>query len=138
MRKGAKILAVFCMITIILTGCRQNHSKSVYRAVTGIDVISRQENVLIRRHYTAPPKMQAILLYLRILKPFGKPQLPPEKQEENVYLIAVQFSDGTVRYYRQKDHRYFSSGAGPWLSIDPEQAAGLYTILRQYPSDPQQ
>ena len=135
MRKCARFLAIFCICSTILSGCRQNYSKNVYRAVTQVDVVSQQENVLIRRHYTAQPKMRAILLYLRILKPGKKPNPPPNSKEDNVYLIAVKLSDGTIRYYRQKDHRYFSSGSGPWLSIDPSQAAGLYTILRQFPSD---
>ena len=80
--------------------------------------------------------MQSVLLYLRLLKPFGKPDTDPELVAAPVFEITVQLSDGQRHIYRQKDHRYFSKNALPWENIDPARASGLYALMRHYPSDP--
>ena len=79
--------------------------------------------------------MGSVLIYLRLLKPFGKPEKDPDTVDADIYEITVQLSDGNKRVYRQKAHRYFSRGQQQWERIDPERAAGLYTLMRQLPSD---
>lgn len=135
MKKFIKILALFCFFPVIISGCAKNHTlKPKHRVVTQVDIVTRHENVLIRRHYNTPEKMRPVLLYLRLLHPQGQID-ESGKKPDGIYLISLQLSDGHRRYYRQASHRYFSSGAGPWKNIDPAQAYQLYAIMRYLPSD---
>ena len=80
--------------------------------------------------------MESVLLYLRLLKPTGKPQVSADEITDDVFLITVHLSNGEKRYYRQAEHRYFTERDFPWFTIDPGQAAKLYAIMRHYTSDP--
>ena len=80
--------------------------------------------------------MEWVLIYLRLLKPLGKPDSDPDSLEKDIYEITVHLSDGSKRFYRQKAHRYFSKENRPWQSINPEYAAGLYSLMQHLPSDP--
>jgi hypothetical protein len=91
--------------------------------------------MLIQRHYTDSQKMEYVLLYLRLLKPFGKPDTDPDQLDKDVYQITVHLSDGDRRIYRQKAHKYFSWDSRPWQKIDPAQASGLYALMEHLPSD---
>ena len=116
---------------------KKDTQTSVFRAVTHVDIITEHNRELIRRHYSTPEKMRPVLLYLRLLKPYGKP-VEVDEAAGDVYLISISLSDGTRHYYRQASHKYLSKENGPWKSIDPGQAAQLYNILRKLPSDTQQ
>ena len=126
-------LCSFCIC--ILCGCGKNHTKPIYKVVTSVDVVTTRDGQLLRRHYTSQDKMRPVLLYLRMLKHSPLSEEISEPEGEDVFLIAVQLSDGTQRYYRQAKHRYFSFEGGPWRSIDPSSAAMLYAILRELPED---
>ena len=126
------IIIFFC--TVIMYGCGQDHTSPVYRAVTQVDIVTRYEQQLIRIGYNTPEKMRPILLYLRLLKPEGKP-VQPDEYAQDVYLICISLSDGTQHYYRQASHKYVSIDNGPWKAIDPGHAAKLYSILRELPAD---
>ena len=73
--------------------------------------------------------MRSVLLYLRLLKPYGKPVEVAENPED-LYFISISLSDGQTHFYRQAAHKYFSKENGPWKSIDPGKATQLYGILR--------
>ena len=123
------------LLGLILCGCQRTPQAPVSHLVTGVDIACQKEDVLISRHYTRSPKMEYVILYLRLLEPVGTPEINPEILTDPVYCITVHFSDGSQQVYRQKDHRYLSVDGGPWQSIDPGQAAGLYRLMEKLPSD---
>ena len=134
MRKIGKYLWAILCCMFIMCGCEQNHTGPIYRAVTQVDIVTWYDQQLIRIGYNTSEKMRPILLYLRLLKPEGKP-VQPDENFENVYLICISLSDGTQHYYRQAAHRYVSIDDGPWKGIDPGYAAKFYGILRELPAD---
>lgn len=134
MRKFSKVFLMFYFCAVMMCGCNRKNTNPVYRAVTQIDIVTEYEDRLLHRHYTSPEKMRPVLLYLRLLKPYGQPVQMPENTDD-VYLISIALSDGQRHYYRQASHKYLSIENGPFKSIDPGQAANLYTILREFPSD---
>ena len=119
-----------------MSGCLANHSGPLTKVVTQVDISCKQEDTTFSRHYTDTRKMEYVLLYLRLLKRKGKPDADPDTMNKDVYEITVRFSDDTSRVYRQKAHRYFAEGSGAWQLIDPAQAAGLYKLMANLPSDP--
>lgn len=126
-------LLMFCVCS--LCGCGANHTKPDFEVVTSIDILTEHEGQLLRRHYTAQEKMRPVLLYLRMLKHSALSEPIDEPVGEDIFLITVGLSSGRRRYYRQAKHRYFSFENGPWRSIEPGSAAGLYAILRKLPDD---
>ena len=135
MKKGMKLFAVFSFVLVILCGCsKKNTENSDFRAVTEIDIVTHHQKGLVHRHYNTPGKMQPVLLYLRLVRPYGKP-IKIEGETDDVFLISVGLSDGQKHYYRQAQHQYFSIGSGGWRQIDPEAAAKLYQIMAENPSD---
>ena len=135
MKKTATYFTIFCFATFFLWGCTQSHNQSLCQVVTAVDISCQEEDVPIRRHYTQTQKMEAVLLYLRLIKPLGKPAIDPESLPDAEFQITVHLSDGTQKVYYQKDHRYFAKEHRLWQSIDPEQASGLYSLMRRLPSD---
>ncbi len=137
MKKFTGLFLLFCFIALTFSGCGRNKTADpLCRVVTGVDIFCQHENVQIRRHYTDTQKMEWVLIYLRLLKPRSNPKTDPESIDADVYNITLHFSDSTKKTYRQKDHRYLSKDAGPWQTIDPGKAAGLYALMRYVPSDP--
>ena len=134
MKKFAVFFAFLCLCSVILCGCSRNHSKPVYRAVTQVDIVTNYQNQQIRRHYNTPEKMRPVLLYLRLLKPYGKP-VAIDETASDVYWIRISLSDGEKHYYRQVSHRFLSRQNGPFKAIDPGQASQLYAIMQELPSD---
>ena len=135
MKKAIHFFVLFSFVFLILSGCNNNDSeKATYRAVTEIDIVTHHREGLVHRHYTTPEKMRPVLLYLRLVKPYGKP-MQIQDETTDVFLISVGLSDGQHHYYRQAQHRYFSIGSGNWREIDPEAAGKLYEIMAKLPSD---
>lgn len=137
MNKYWKLLILFCFSTV-LSGCisEKPAPQPLCKVVTQVDITCQQKDMLIHRHYTDSQKMQFVLLYLRLLNPRHTSQPVPE-QTEDLYEIRILFSNGSQRVYRQKFHRYLSRDDAPWQTISPQQAAGLYTLMRALPSDPE-
>lgn len=135
MKKQRMLSWMLCFWMLLFCGCGKETVPPACRVVTQVDIFCQHEDVQIRRHYTQPQKMEYVLLYLRLLKPQGMPQIDPEQVDADVYEITVKLSDGEVKRYRQKDHRYFSEGSLPWQTIDPEQASQFYRLLGKIPSD---
>ena len=138
MNQCKKLLVFVVFSMIILSGCKKNDTPAVtgYRVVTQVDITCRHKRTLVTRHYTDSEKMESVLLYLRLLKPTGKPQTDPDKLDREIFEITVNFSDGTKKQYKQKAHRYIARENRPWEAIDPAQAYGLYALMQYYPSDP--
>lgn len=135
MKKIAKLFLLFSLCSFLISGCKQEKSAlPLCRVVTQIDIDCRQPDVQIHRHYTDSKKMQYVLIYLRLLEPRSTTSMPAGAND--IYNISIHFSDGSQRIYRQTAHRYLSRDNGPWKSIDPGSAAGLYTLMRKLPSDP--
>ena len=135
-KKCAFLLCFLCVLSLSISGCRQRHSDgSTYRAVTQIDIVTKQSDQLLRRHYTDAKKMQYVLTFLRLLEPVGKPDIDPETLTEDMFLIALTRSDGSRVYYRQTGHRYVCKDSEHWFSIDPMQAVKLYELMANLPSD---
>lgn len=136
MKKAICFFALFAVFFLIIPGCRKKNSVDTsYRAVTQIDIVTKQQDALLRRHYTDPQKMQSVLVYLRLLTPTGKPEVNPEHLTDDMFLVALTFSDGSNTYYRQTGHRYVSKDDGSWFSIAPEHAVRLYELMAHTPSD---
>lgn len=124
----------FCLI---MSGCGRIKPPvlPLCRVVTQVDIFCQKDNMVIHRHYTKQIKMESVLLYLRLLKPSGRPDTDPDSVAREIYEITVHFSDGQKKMYRQKAHRYLSVDNNPWKAIDPAQAAQLYALMQHYPSD---
>lgn len=136
MKKMTKLIVLFCICCFMLPGCTSNgQTKPLCRVVTEVDISCKKEDVLIRRHYTDTNKMEAVLMYLRLLDPQGRPDTPPEALNRDIYQITLHLSDGKQKVYRQTAHRYFSANRGGWLCIEPKKAADLYTLMRLLPDD---
>ena len=134
MKKPIWVFFFLCFISFFLCSCAGKEA-AVCPVVTQVDISCQQEDVQIHRHYTNSEKMEYVLLYLRLLGPAGLPQIDPDSIDAEEFVIQVQLLNGQTRYYRQKAHRYFSIDGGPWQSIDPAQAAGLYKLMQFVPSD---
>ncbi len=136
--KQKYLLAFFlCFVCAFLPGCNRNAASKapLCRVVTQVDITGQEKDVQIYRHYTDEQKIQWVLIYLRTLKPSVRPQSPPADSKNSRYQITVTFSDGNQKIFRQAAHRYYAPDSRPWYAINPAQAAGLYTLLRAFPSD---
>ena len=132
--KRKLMLFLLCGLLFCLWGCG-SRQKILCRFVTQVDITCDYKNVPVRRHYTDTKKMEAVLLYLRLLQTGGAPEIDPDTVDADVFEITVTLSDGQQRVYAQKDHRYFRRGSAGWMNIPPEQAHGLYAVMRHYESD---
>ena len=134
MKKKKTILIATILIIAAMCGC-QNQRKPLCRVVTQVDIACDHAGIPIRRHYTDTEKIEAVLIYLRLLNPGGAPAKNPDEIDADVYEITVSLSDGQKKVYRQKDHRYFREAIGSWQSVAPDRAARLYTLMRHFESD---
>lgn len=134
MKKKFSLFVMLCVAVTAMCGC-QNKSRPLCRVVTQVDITCDHEGIPIHRHYTETEKMEAVLLYLRLLRPGGQPVTDPDTVNADIYEITVSLSDGQQRVYRQKDHRYFREALSGWQNIAPDRASRLYTLMRHYQSD---
>lgn len=134
MKNKRRLFVILCIAAVMLWGCSTNR-RPMLRYVTQVDIACDHKGIPIRRHYTDSKKMEAVLIYLRLLHPGGAPSTNPETVEADLYEITVSLSDGQKRIYHQKDHRFFRKPASGWQAISPERSYGLYTLMRNYQSD---
>lgn len=130
--------AVFSMLVLILLflgGCQKKHQLQNPRLVTQVDISCHKEDVQILRHYTDEKKIESVLLYVRLAEDGRPAAAAGDRATGEIYKITVTRADGEITQYRQKDHRYFSRDRQSWHEIDPEQAEGLYRLIRYLPSD---
>ena len=133
-----KRLISFLMLALLLFplafGCRQKDQPS-FRFVTQLDIYFQYNDIHLQRHYTTDEKIEAVLLYMRLLHTEDAPVTDPEAITSDTYTITVSFSDGSQQTHIQKAHRYFRRHGSGWQTIQPRQAAQLYALMRHYPSD---
>ena len=134
MKRKLMLFLLLCGAFSCLWGCR-SQQKPLCRIVTQVDIACDYKGVPIRRHYTDTKKMEAVLLYLRLLHTGGVPTVDPDTVDSDIFEITVTLSDGKKQHYAQKDHRYFRKGKSGWMNISPEQASGLYKVMGYYESD---
>ena len=120
------LLAAFCRISA--DAAVDSH------IVTGVDVVYRQAQSGLQRHYTTQENMQAVLTYLRLAKYAGLPEEDPTAQGGEVCRITVHLAPGDSHVYDLINDVYLSRNGGPWeLAEFPEPRLPL---LRRMPSDP--
>ena len=134
MKKKTAFIFLLWITVLLLWGCGKEPRQQC-RYVTQIDITCDHDGLQIHRLYKDTEKMEAMLLYLRLLHPGGPPATDPDIVDADIYEIKVSLSDGTQHLYSQKDHRYFRREQMGWQSISAEKAAQLYTLLRHYQSD---
>ncbi len=134
-----KRLFAFCLMLCLcvcgISGCSRKAPRQLCRVVTQVDIFCQKGELPIHRCYTDPDKMQSVLLYVRLLKPRGTPEVNPLSLNKEVYQITLHLSDGSKHIYQQTGHRYFQNYQGMWKKILPQSAAGLYALMEHLPSD---
>ena len=109
MTRLLKAFMILFLSSAVLVGCAKQPSTPMprYRVATQIDIYCKQEDFVIHRHYTKANKMQAVLAYLRLLKPQGTPAVDPEKADGDLYEITVTLLDGRKSIYLQSPSLLF-------------------------------
>lgn len=134
-----KLFALFLTLAFLLCGCGRWTPSAVdeplCRVVTGVSVTYENGAIHTQRQYTDAQKMQAVLNYLRIINPYGKPEEDPEHVDGSLFRIILSYSDGCQKTYLQKADRFMMVEGGQWKRIDPDQAAQLSEIVGQLASD---
>ena len=128
-----KRIGILLLLVFMLTGCARAEKLPACRVVTGVQVEFQHNGRLLRRHYTKTENVQAMLNYLRILKPYG-PVIPKAGSGDGCR-ITLHFSHGPDSVYLQQGQRYLQKDGGDWEHIDPSRASLLYPLLLLLPSD---
>ena len=137
MLKKCLLLTLAVLFLGLTTGCNRISSSdpTPLRIVTAVTVIYENGPINTQRHYTTDSKMQQILDYLRLIKPYGAPEEDPETAVGSNFYIVLSYSDGFQKYYRQKGDRFLQDTDGRWKKIDPAKAEELSRIVGQLESD---
>ena len=133
-----KKIFLLLLSLFLLSGCSRvniDHQDSGLRMVVQIDVSCSQDGESIHRSYTSENKMEAMLLYLRLLKSQGPAHTNPEELLGPACKIVVQFSNGQKRIYRLRADRFLSTDSQPWQSVDQAHAQELYKLVMLMSSD---
>ena len=135
-----KKISLLPLIALFLfSGCSRVHipdeQEPALRMVVQIDVSCSQDGESIHRSYTSENKMEAMLLYLRLLKPQGPTETNPEELLGPACKIVVRFSNGQERIYRLRADRFLSTDSHPWQSVDQAHAQELYKLVMLMSSD---
>ena len=89
----------------------------------------------LARSYTDQEKMEAVLLYLRHLAPYGPATEETDPLEDSGGHIVLHYSDGTTRVYELYASRYLRIDDGPWQNIKTERGQELPLLLGMMESD---
>ncbi len=123
------------LAALLLSGfCRVPKVTPPMPWVVKVTAESDLEGIPLRREYTASPKMEAVLGYLRALQVTPPPPDaggPPDGSCR----IELTLSDGSKRVYFQRSNRYLRKDDGPWRTVDPAPAPDLPALLSRFPSD---
>lgn len=133
------IFCLYCvLLMVIVSGCGRNYSQNTpqpIKVVTQVDVTYNNGKTPLRWKYTTQEKMEAILLYLRLLPRGGSAQVDPHRVAGDNYEIVLRYSNGDRRMYYQHADRYLSVDYKPWEQIDPKDGKQLQQLLDIMPSD---
>lgn len=134
-----KCILLVLGLALLLSGCSRwtpsAADEPLYRVVTGVSVTYENDAVRIVRQYTDSEKMRAILNYLRLIHPYGRPAEDPEQVEGSLFSIVLSYSDGGQKTYLQKADRFMRVDNGEWKRIDPNQALQLGELVGQMAGD---
>lgn len=131
----------FVLLVAIVSGCSKDYSSNSpqpMKVVTEVNVTRHKGKEVLRWQYTSQDKMEAVLLYLRLLPRGETAQVDPHRVEEDNYEIALRYSNGEQRMYYQHADRYLSTDYQPWERIDPKDGRQLQRLLMLMPSDAEQ
>lgn len=127
-------IIILLLLFFCLCGCSKQQ-RPACNVVTQIDITCTYGNQQLQRCYTDSEKMQAVLLYMRLLRNDKTADTAAQPLAATDFQITVSMSDGTKRFYHQKDYRFFQKNDGGWQRIPPEQAMELYRLIHFYDSD---
>ena len=122
-------IIILLLSLCLLTGCTPKSSQASFPLITKITVHYENQSIRGALHYTEDHKMQKILSYLRLLKPYGQPAENPDTVQGTLFQIILTHSGGDTTVYQQKADRYLKSGEDPWLCISPQKALELSLLL---------
>ena len=125
---------VVFLLLLCLCGCSKQQ-RPACNVVTQIDITCTYDDQQLQRCYTDSEKMRAVLLYMRLLRNGKTADTAAQPTPAADFQITVSMSDGTKRFYNQKDYRFFQKNNGSWQHIPPEQAMELYRLIHFYDSD---
>lgn len=124
------LLCVVCLLGFLLTGCApQLPEPTAYRVVVQIQILYQNSGLRQFWSFHSDEKMESILTYLRILDPYGTPEVDPESAPGSDFFITLIYSDGNRKCYQQRADRYLRIGNGTWRYIDPDTALRLSNLL---------
>ena len=104
--------------------------------ITQIRVAGTAEGQPFEKSFSAPEKLDAIVLLLRQLEP-GKPvEITPETFRADGFELTVLCSDGSRTVYRQILHHYLQVDAALFQPIRETPAARLMQLVQELPGDP--
>lgn len=139
-KKCRNLFALLALMLFIFCGCSRIHTPEetspATRMVVQVDVTCTRDGESFDRSYTAPEKLEAMLLYLRLLKPQGRANTDPEELSGTASKITVHLFNGQQRIYRLRADRFLSKDAQPWQTVDETHAQDLYPLILLMDSDP--
>ena len=137
MKRLTACLYVAVLSVLMLSGCNSNEQgeRIPDRIVTGIDIYCQKPTCTVTRHYTQPEKIEAILTYVRLLRPIG-PIVPIEEARQgDLYEIVVHLNNGDHRIHRQRADSFAITRRPFWGVIDRELGNKLPFLMALLPSD---
>lgn len=137
MKRLTAYLYIAVLSVLLFPGCSPNERADPIpdRIVTGIDIYCQKPTCTVTRRYTHPEKIEAILTYLRLLRPIG-PTVPTEEARQgDLYEIVVHLNDGGHRIHRQRADSFAITRRPFWGVIDRELGNKLPFLMALLPSD---
>lgn len=126
------------ILPLMLAGCCrifEHKDRAPYRVITQVRIVYRNENLETQRDFYEEENIRHILDYLRYVDPYGIPKEDPELVRGRIYYITLIYSDGSERFYEQRDDQYLRVGGGQWKRIDPQRALYLSGLFSMMPSE---
>lgn len=143
-KKHGRIMVVekFAIILLLLfglalPGCHSDDTKYTIpsRLATSVDITCKRPSGTLHRHYSDPGKVEAVLHYVRLLKPKGPTVLPEDATKEDDYEIVIHLLDGGHRIHRQRGNSYAALHHRYWGQIQPSLGMRLGHLMALLPSD---
>ena len=140
MGKGCDYMRYLFVILIAFMLCVCTHyappgENHPVRVVTQIDVTAIQDGKITQSSYCDTEKMEAVLQYLRKLKPLRHSPITPDTFRTDAYEIVLTMSDGSKNVYHQIYDSYIQKNNGPWQTIENSFGDYLPQLLQMIPSD---
>lgn len=132
-----KTVTLMLITLFLLSGCSRidQQTPGKPKVVTKITADYFSGSVTLQRAYTDAEKMQAVLTYLRCLRPFGAAETDPETADGSRVHITLYYSDNTTKIYQQRADQYLRVDNGVWQNILPERGRELALLLGLMESD---